>query len=142
MSNLVIVESPAKTSTIEKILGKNFKVVSSYGHIRDLEKKNMGIDISNSFTPNYQVTDDKKTVLKSLIKESKKSDVVWLATDEDREGEAIAWHLYEAMNLKNKKVNRIVFNEITANAIKTAIKNPRDIDVNLVNAQQARRVLD
>ena len=142
MNNLVIVESPAKASTIEKILGKNFKVVSSYGHIRDLEKKNMGIDISNSFTPNYQVTDDKKTVLKSLIKESNKSDVVWLATDEDREGEAIAWHLYEAMNLKNKKVNRIVFNEITANAIQTAIQNPRDIDVNLVNAQQARRVLD
>ena len=142
MKNLVIVESPAKASTIEKILGKDFKVVSSYGHIRDLEKKNMGIDINNSFLPNYQVSHDKKKVLQSLIKESKKSDVIWLATDEDREGEAIAWHLFEAMELHKKKVNRIVFNEITNHAIKSAIKNPREIDENLVNAQQARRVLD
>ena len=142
MNNLVIVESPAKAGTIEKILGKDFKVVSSYGHIRDLEKKNMGIDIANSFHPRYQVSEDKKTVLKSLMKDSKKCDVIWLATDEDREGEAIAWHLYEAMNLHDKKVNRIVFNEITKNAIQAAIKNPRNIDVNLVNAQQARRVLD
>ena len=142
MSNLVIVESPAKAGTIEKILGKDFKVVSSYGHIRDLEKKNMGIDIANSFHPKYQVSEDKKTVLKALVKDSKKCDVIWLATDEDREGEAIAWHLYEAMNLHDKKVNRIVFNEITKNAIQAAIKNPRKIDINLVNAQQARRVLD
>ena len=142
MNNLVIVESPAKAGTIEKILGKDFKVVSSYGHIRDLEKKNMGIDIANSFHPRYQVSEDKKTVLKALVKDSKKCDVIWLATDEDREGEAIAWHLYESMNLHDKKVNRIVFNEITKNAIQTAIKNPRNIDINLVNAQQARRVLD
>ena len=142
MNNLVIVESPAKAGTIEKILGKDFKVVSSYGHIRDLEKKNMGIDIDNSFTPKYQVTQDKKSVLKALLKEAKNSDVIWLATDEDREGEAIAWHLYEAMNLHSKKVNRIVFNEITKTAIQSAIKQPRNIDTNLVNAQQARRVLD
>ncbi len=141
-TNLVIVESPAKANTIEKILGKDFKVVSSYGHIRDLEKKNMGIDIEKSFEPQYQITDNKKTVLKSLLKESKKSQVVWLATDEDREGEAIAWHLYEAMNLKSKQVHRIVFHEITSTAIKSAIKNPRSININLVNAQQARRVLD
>jgi len=142
MNNLVIVESPAKAGTIEKILGKDFKVVSSYGHIRDLEKKNMGIDIANSFSPKYQVSEDKKTVLRGLMKDAKKCDVIWLATDEDREGEAIAWHLYEAMGLQSKKVNRIVFNEITKNAIQTAIKNPRNIDINLVNAQQARRVLD
>ena len=142
MNNLVIVESPAKASTIEKILGKDFKVVSSYGHVRDLEKKNMGIDLEDSFTPKYQITQDKKKVIQSLVKESKKSDVVWLATDEDREGEAIAWHLYEVLELKNKSVNRIVFHEITSSAINAAIKNPRDIDINLVNAQQARRILD
>lgn len=142
MSNLVIVESPAKATTIEKILGKDFKVVSSYGHVRDLEKKNMGIDLSGSFAPQYQISGDKKKVIQSLIKESKKSDVVWLATDEDREGEAIAWHLYEVLNLKQKDVHRIVFHEITSNAIKKAVQNPRDIDINLVNAQQARRVLD
>ena len=102
----------------------------------------MGIDINNSFTPTYEVSADKKSILKNLIKESVKSDVVWLATDEDREGEAIAWHLYEVLALKNKKVHRIVFNEITKNAIKSAIKSPRDIDQNLVDAQQARRVLD
>jgi len=142
MNNLVIVESPAKATTIEKILGKDFKVVSSYGHIRDLAKKNMGIDINNSFTPTYEVSVDKKSILKNLLKESVKSDVVWLATDEDREGEAIAWHLYEVLALKNKKVHRIVFNEITKNAIKSAITSPRDINQNLVDAQQARRVLD
>ena len=142
MRNLVIVESPAKASTIEKILGKDYKVVSSYGHIRDLSKKNMGVDLDNSFHPNYEVTVDKRKVLQSLIKESKKSDVVWLATDEDREGEAIAWHLYESINLHDKKVHRIVFNEITQTAIVKAVKNPRKINQNLVNAQQARRVLD
>ena len=109
MQNLVIVESPAKASTIEKILGKDYKVVSSYGHIRDLSKKNMGIDIENNFTPSYEVSADKKSVLKNLISASKKCDVVWLATDEDREGEAIAWHLYDAMSLSKKVVNRIVF---------------------------------
>ena len=142
MNNLVIVESPAKASTIEKILGKDFKVVSSYGHVRDLEKKNMGIDLNGSFTPKYQISSDKKKVIQNLTKETKKSEVVWLATDEDREGEAIAWHLYEVLNLKKKHVNRIVFHEITSSAIKTAIANPRDIDINLVNAQQARRILD
>ena len=142
MQNLVIVESPAKASTIEKILGKGYKVVSSYGHIRDLSKKNMGIDIENNFTPSYEVSSDKKSVLKNLISASKKCDVVWLATDEDREGEAIAWHLYDAMSLSKKVVNRIVFNEITKSAIKSAVDNPRNINTNLVNAQQARRVLD
>ena len=142
MNNLVIVESPAKASTIEKILGKDFKVVSSYGHVRDLEKKNMGIDLEDSFTPKYQITHDKKKVIQDLVKESKKSDVVWLATDEDREGEAIAWHLYEVLGLKDKNVNRIVFHEITSSAINAAIHSPRDIDINLVNAQQARRILD
>jgi DNA topoisomerase-1 len=132
----------AKASTIEKILGKDFKVVSSYGHVRDLEKKNMGIDLNGSFTPKYKISSDKKKVIQNLTKETKKSEVVWLATDEDREGEAIAWHLYEVLNLKKKHVNRIVFHEITSNAIKTAIANPRDIDINLVNAQQARRILD
>ena len=142
MNNLVIVESPAKASTIEKILGKDFKVVSSYGHIRDLEKKNMGIDLTGSFAPQYKVAVDKKKIIQSLKKETKKSDIVWLATDEDREGEAIAWHLYEVLQLENKNVNRIVFHEITTTAIQKAVKNPRDIDINLVNAQQARRVLD
>ncbi len=142
MNNLVIVESPAKASTIEKILGKDFKVVSSYGHVRDLEKKNMGLDLSGSFNPQYQVSNDKKKIIQSLEKDCKKSDVIWLATDEDREGEAIAWHLYEVLNLKNKDVNRIVFHEITATAIKKAVQNPRDININLVNAQQARRILD
>ena len=142
MNNLVIVESPAKASTIEKILGQDFKVVSSYGHVRDLEKKNMGVDLSGSFTPQYQVSNDKKKIIQSLAKDCKKSDVVWLATDEDREGEAIAWHLYEVLGLKNKDVNRIVFHEITATAIKKAVQNPRDININLVNAQQARRILD
>lgn len=142
MNNLVIVESPAKANTIEKILGKDFKVVSSYGHVRDLEKKNMGIDLDNSFTPHYQISIDKKKVIQSLIKESKKSDIIWLATDEDREGEAIAWHLYEVLGLEKKHVHRIVFHEITSTAIKSAIANPRNIDINLVNAQQARRILD
>ena len=142
MNNLVIVESPAKASTIENILGKDFKVVSSYGHVRDLEKKNMGVDLLGSFNPQYQVSTDKKKVIQSLAKDCKKSDIIWLATDEDREGEAIAWHLYEVLDLKNKDVNRIVFHEITATAIKKAVQNPRDININLVNAQQARRILD
>ena len=141
--NLVIVESPAKAKTIEGFLGKDFLVKSSIGHIRDLPKKGgMAIDIENGFAPTYEVSADKKKVVDELSKLSKKSDTVWLATDEDREGEAIAWHLQEALKLKAEKTKRIVFNEITKSAITKAVDNPREIDINLVNAQQARRVLD
>ncbi len=140
--NLVIVESPAKAKTIEGFLGKDFKVLSSFGHIRDLSHKDMGVDISAGFSPNYEISSDKKDTVKVLKKEVKTSEVIWLATDEDREGEAIAWHLAETLNLKNKKTKRIVFHEITKSAITKAVDNPRDIDYNLVNAQQARRVLD
>lgn len=141
--NLVIVESPAKAKTIEGFLGKDFIVKSSIGHIRDLPKKGgMAIDIENGFKPTYEVSTDKKKVVDELTKLSKKSDLVWLATDEDREGEAIAWHLLEALKLDENKTKRIVFNEITKTAINKAVENPRKIDVNLVNAQQARRVLD
>jgi DNA topoisomerase I len=140
--NLVIVESPAKAKTIEKYLGTGYKVMSSYGHIRDLEKKELGIDVEHGFEPNYIVPEDKKKVVKELKDEVKKAKVVWLASDEDREGEAIAWHLFEELNLKNKDNKRIVFNEITKTAILSAVANPRQIDINLVNAQQARRVLD
>lgn len=140
--NLLIVESPAKAKTIEKILGKDFVVKSSYGHVRDLAKKNLGIDIDKGFKPAYEVSTDKKKVVAELKQWVKKSEVIWLATDEDREGEAIAWHLYEVLGLKNKETKRIVFHEITPNAIKKAVENPRDIDGDLVNAQQARRVLD
>lgn len=140
--NLVIVESPAKAKTIEKYLGTGYKVMSSYGHIRDLEKKELGIDVDHGFVPNYIVPEDKKKVVKELKDAVKKAKVVWLASDEDREGEAIAWHLFEELNLKNKDNKRIVFNEITKTAILSAVANPRQIDINLVNAQQARRVLD
>jgi len=141
--NLVIVESPAKAKTIEGFLGKDFLVKSSVGHIRDLPKKGgMAIDIENGFAPTYEVSADKKKVVDELSKLSKKSETVWLATDEDREGEAIAWHLQEALKLKAEKTKRIVFNEITKSAITKAVDNPREIDINLVNAQQARRVLD
>ena len=141
--NLVIVESPAKAKTIEGFLGKNFLVKSSVGHIRDLPKKGgMAIDIENGFKPTYEVSVDKKKVVDELSKLSKKSDIIWLATDEDREGEAIAWHLQESLNLKPEKTKRIVFNEITESAINKAVLTPREIDINLVNAQQARRVLD
>jgi len=140
--NLVIVESPAKAKTIEKFLGKDFKVLSSYGHIRDLKKKEFGIDINNHFEPNYEVPSDKKKVVDELKNEAKKADMVWLASDEDREGEAISWHLYEVLGLSPEKTKRIVFHEITKPAILKAIENPRNIDINLVNAQQARRVLD
>jgi len=140
--NLVIVESPAKAKTIEKFLGKDFKVLSSYGHIRDLKKKEFGIDIDNHFTPNYEIPTDKKKVVNELKSEADKADMVWLASDEDREGEAISWHLYEVLELSPEKTKRIVFHEITKPAILKAIENPRDIDINLVNAQQARRVLD
>jgi DNA topoisomerase-1 len=140
--NLVIVESPAKAKTIEKFLGNDYKVLSSYGHIRDLKKKEFSIDVENGYRPTYEIPEDKKKLVKDLKSEAKKADMVWLASDEDREGEAISWHLYEVLGLEADKTKRIVFHEITKNAILKAIENPRDIDVNLVNAQQARRVLD
>jgi DNA topoisomerase-1 len=140
--NLVIVESPAKAKTIEKFLGKDYVVKSSYGHIRDLSKKELGIDIDNGFEPEYIVSEDKKKVVSELKKAVKDAKIVWLASDEDREGEAIAWHLKQTLNLKDNSTKRIVFNEITKQAIVSAVENPRDIDINLVNAQQARRVLD
>ncbi len=140
--NLVIVESPAKAKTIEKFLGDSFLVKSSYGHIRDLSKKNLGIDIEHNFLPEYIVSEDKTKVVQELKSLVKKAKTVWLASDEDREGEAIAWHLAEVLNLDPTKTNRIVFHEITKEAIQNAIKNPRTIDLNLVNAQQARRILD
>jgi DNA topoisomerase-1 len=140
--NLVIVESPAKAKTIEKYLGKDFKVKSSFGHIRDLVKGDFGVDIEKGYLPMYEVPADKKKVVADLKEEVKKADVVWLASDEDREGEAISWHLAEVLDLDQSKTKRIVFNEITKTAILKAIENPRFIDYNLVNAQQARRVLD
>ena len=141
--NLVIVESPAKAKTIEGYLGKDFLVKSSIGHIRDLPKKGgMAIDIENGFKPKYEVSVDKKQVVAELNKLAKKAETVWLATDEDREGEAIAWHLTEALKLDESKIKRIVFHEITKSAITKAVENPRLIDYQLVNAQQARRVLD
>ena len=142
MSNLVIVESPAKAKTIEKYLGKGFTVRSSYGHIRDIQKKGMGIDIENGFTPNYEVSADKKKNVAELRKLAKQSETIWLATDEDREGEAIAWHLAEALKLDIDTTKRIVFHEITKPAIQAAIENPRTVDIDLVDAQQARRILD
>jgi DNA topoisomerase I len=140
--NLLIVESPAKAKTIEKILGDEFEVKSCYGHIRDLEKAEMGIDIKNNYTPQYIVPEDKEKVVKELKSVAKKSGEVWLATDEDREGEAISWHLCEVLGLDPKTTKRIVFHEITKPAIRKAVQNPRTLDMNLVNAQQARRVLD
>lgn len=140
--NLVIVESPAKAKTIEKFLGKDFKVVSSFGHIRDLSKKNIGIDIENGFIPQYIISDDKKKVVSELKKHVKESSMIWLASDEDREGEAIAWHLMEVLKLTENSTRRIVFHEITKEAIEKAVNNPRSVNINLVNAQQARRVLD
>ena len=140
--NLVIVESPAKAKTIEKFLGNNFKVASSMGHIRDLAKKDFGIDIENNFQPQYIISDDKKKVVAELKKLAKSATEIWLASDEDREGEAIAWHLKEVLGLKPEHTRRIVFHEITKEAILNAINHPREIDLNLVNAQQARRVLD
>ena len=140
--NLVIVESPAKAKTIEKFLGKEFVVASSYGHISDLPSKELGVDVDGDFTPRYEVSKDKKTVVKNLKDLASKSEMVWLASDEDREGEAIAWHLFNSLKLKENKTKRIVFHEITESAIKKAVNNPRKIDYNLVDAQQARRVLD
>ncbi len=142
LKNLVIVESPAKAKTIEKFLGKDYKVLSSYGHIRDLKKKEFSIDISKNFKPDYEIPADKRKLVGELKDEAAKAETVWLASDEDREGEAIAWHLYEVLHLNPEHTRRIVFHEITKNAILNAIEHPRDIDLNLVNAQQARRVLD
>ena len=140
--NLVIVESPAKAKTIEKFLGKDYKVLSSYGHIRDLKSKSFSIDVDNNFAPIYEIPSDKKSLVDNLRTEAAKADTVWLASDEDREGEAIAWHLFDVLELDPKKTKRIVFHEITKNAILHAIETPRDIDLSLVDAQQARRVLD
>ena len=141
-TKLVIVESPAKAKTIQKFLGKNYKVIASNGHVRDLPKSSMGIDFDNDYEPKYITIRGKGEILAQLRKEVKKADQVYLATDPDREGEAISWHLYNALNLKDKKCSRITFNEITKDAVKRSIKNSRDIDMNLVDAQQARRVLD
>lgn len=137
--NLVIVESPAKAKTIEKFLGKDYTVLSSFGHIRDLKKKGIGIDIEHNFEPDYEIPADKKALVTELKKKAKESEIVWLASDEDREGEAIAWHLYQVLGLQKDKTRRIVFHEITKEAILHAIEHPRDIDDNLVCAQQARR---
>jgi len=142
MKNLVIVESPAKAKTIEKFLGEDFSVMSSYGHIRDLAGKGMAVDIENGFEPNYEVSEDKSKVIRELKRAAKKVDMVWLASDEDREGEAIAWHLEEVLDLNESNSQRIVFHEITKSAILAAIKNPRQINRDLVDGQQARRILD
>ena len=140
--NLVIVESPAKAKTIEKFLGKDFKVESSFGHIADLPSKELGVNVESDFKPKYEVSKDKKAVVKKLKDLVKNFDTIWLASDEDREGEAIAWHLVETLKLDKAKTKRIVFHEITKSAIQKAIENPRGIDYDLVDAQQARRVLD
>jgi DNA topoisomerase I len=140
--NLVIVESPAKAKTIEKFLGKDYKVLSSFGHIRDLSKKDFGVDMANNFKPLYEISPDKKKLVSELKSNAKDAETVWLASDEDREGEAIAWHLYEVLGLDKTNTKRIVFHEITKDAILNAIETPREIDLNLVDAQQARRVLD
>ncbi|MGB6150855.1 MAG: type I DNA topoisomerase [Pricia sp.] len=140
--NLVIVESPAKAKTIEKFLGKDYKVESSFGHIADLPSKELGVDVDKNFEPKYIVDDDKKALVKKLKNLADKAEIIWLASDEDREGEAISWHLAEELKLDKKKTRRIVFNSITKSAIQKAIENPREINYNLVNAQQARRVLD
>src|SRR6201999_1082052 len=140
--NLLIVESPAKAKTIEKILGDDFEVKSCYGHIRDLEKDDMGIDIKDNYRPRYIVPEEKEKVVKELKSLAKKSNEVWLASDEDREGESISWHLAEVLGLDPATTKRIVFHEITKPAIQAAVKNPRTINMDLVNAQQARRVLD
>ena len=139
--NLVIVESPAKAKTIEKFLGKEYKVMSSYGHIRDLKKRSFSVDL-DTFRPQYEVPSDKAHIVAQLKQNAKKVDTVWLASDEDREGEAISWHLQEVLKLSPETTRRIVFHEITKPAILEAIEHPRQVDMGLVNAQQARRVLD
>ena len=140
--NLVIVESPAKAHTIQNFLGKDYLVKSSFGHIRDLHDNKLSVDVENGFAPEYVIPADKKKVVADLKKAVDSVSTVWLASDEDREGEAISWHLFETLGLKKDNTRRIVFHEITKDAILNAVKNPRDIDMNLVNAQQARRVLD
>ena len=140
--NLVIVESPAKAKTIEKFLGKDYLVKSSFGHIRDLDKKDFGVDLNNHYQPNYIVSEDKKKVVAELKKYAKTAKTIWIASDEDREGEAIAWHLMEVLKLDPKTTKRIVFHEITNDAIHHAIGHPRHLNKNLVDAQQARRILD
>ncbi|MDE6109397.1 MAG: type I DNA topoisomerase, partial [Muribaculaceae bacterium] len=142
LKNLVIVESPAKAKTIEKFLGKDYKVMSSYGHVRDLRRKNFSIDVDHGFAPVYEIPEEKEPLVAELRKAAAEAETVWLASDEDREGEAIAWHLYEVLGLKPDNTRRIVFHEITKKAILNAIANPRGIDLNRVDAQQARRVLD
>ena len=139
--NLVIVESPAKAKTIEKFLGKDYKVMSSYGHIRDLKKKEISIDM-NTLEPDYEIPEEKKKLVSELKSNAKKASKIWLASDEDREGEDISWHLCAGLGLDEERTSRIVFHEITKPAILEAIEHPRQIDMNLVNAQQARRVLD
>ena len=140
--NLIIVESPAKAKTIQKFIGKDYTVISSKGHVRDLPTKGMGIDIAHDFEPQYEVLDDKKALINDIKKKAAEADTIWLATDDDREGEAISWHLMEVTNMDPAKVKRIVFHEITKSAIEEALANPRTLNVDLVNAQQARRVLD
>jgi len=142
MKNLVIVESPAKARTISKFLGSDYTVMASMGHVRDLPKSTLGFDPENDFKPDYQVTKDKTKVVSELKKNIKKDTIVYLAADEDREGEAIAWHLIPALKIEKNPLKRIVFHEITKGAILEALKNPRDVDQNLVDAQQARRLLD
>ncbi|MDE6042602.1 MAG: DNA topoisomerase I, partial [Muribaculaceae bacterium] len=142
LKNLVIVESPAKAKTIEKFLGKDYKVMSSYGHVRDLRRKNFSIDVDHGFAPVYEIPEEKEPLVAELRKAAAEAETVWLASDEDREGEAIAWHLYEVLGLKPENTRRIVFHEITKKAILNAIAHPRGIDLNRVDAQQARRVLD
>jgi DNA topoisomerase-1 len=142
MENLVIVESPAKAKTFQKYLGKDFTVKASFGHIRDLQDKKLSINVDKGFEPEYVIPADKRRVVNELRKAAAESSIVWLASDEDREGEAISWHLCETLGLDPSKTRRIVFHEITKDAIQNAVKNPRTIDMNLVNAQQARRVLD
>ena len=139
---LVIVESPAKVKTIKKFLGKNYEVVASNGHVRDLPKSQLGVDVDHDYEPKYITIRGKGDILAMLRKEAKKADKVYLATDPDREGEAISWHLSKALKLEEDDVNRISFNEITQSAVKASLKQPRKIDMNLVNAQQARRILD
>ena len=139
---LVIVESPAKVKTIKKFLGKNYEVMASNGHVRDLPKSQLGIDVEHDYEPKYITIRGKGEILAKLRKEAKKADKVYLATDPDREGEAISWHLSKALKLEDKKMYRISFNEITQSAVKASLKHPREIDMNLVNAQQARRILD
>ena len=141
-TDLVIVESPAKAKTIEKYLGSNYKVVASMGHLRDLPKSTLGVDIEHGFEPKYIPVKDRADVIADLKKRSKAAGTVYLATDPDREGEAISWHLKELLNLPDDKARRVTFNEITKKVVTESIQQPRDIDIDLVNAQQARRVLD